>query len=84
MGKKQTRRTISFRAEIHDAISRAAEECGESMSQWCERHLVDALVCSGVDIRPRDEVLREQDMRAIQEAHRRANLGRYYGAHFSW
>lgn len=58
MSKRQTRRSVSFRAEVFERIRRHCEKEGVSITGWVEGTLTSFLNHQGAPQVSRDEALR--------------------------
>lgn len=55
--KRQTRRCISIRAEVHASIERHCHMRGVSVSSFVEAASINALTAAGAEMVPREEAL---------------------------
>lgn len=60
MSKKQTRRTISFRAEVFERMRRYCDREGIPMARWAE-----IVIASDLDARAVEKVDREEAVEAV-------------------
>jgi hypothetical protein len=58
MAIRQTRRTISLRAQVFATVQQHAAARGVSACSFVEAAITNALTAAGVDIMPRDEALK--------------------------
>lgn len=67
MAKRQTRRSISLRAQVFATVQQHALDRGVSACSFVEAAIVNALTAAGVDVIPRDEALRILAVQAEQK-----------------
>lgn len=57
MAKRQTRRSISFRAEVFERLRRFCEANDASMAGWVEKQITEVLDAHGEPVVTREEAL---------------------------